>query len=604
MNAMCQEAVPRHAATAAIGQLRIIIGLAQGIAAWLLLRLVAPTPMSFAALALITAYVPVIAILEVGRMRSMRLARYIASSSVLLGAIAMYDVWRNPTQAFGVEHAVRVWPSFAAGFCSTIAVFMVNQLLEHRERGHHLFEHYAEHFEDSWMRAFQIAVSLVFSLLVWAVLHLGAELFGLIRVGWFRTMIDHDWFRYPASCAAFAAAIHITDVRPALLKGVRNVGLTLLSWLLPLVITVVTGFLIALLFVGVGPLWDTGHAASISLWACAVVILLVNATYKDGDPSALPSAVLRWTGRMAGPVVLLLALVAAYAIGLRVTQHGWTPDRVYSTAVATMALLYGTGYTVASAGRAGWLKTLERVNVAACLVMLTMLALLLSPVVDPSRLSVDSQLARLASGKVPPSQFDYQFLRFDGGRFGSQALERLARDQNPEVRLRATSMQRTDVRQSFPQVHSEPAAAEAALSHAAVYPKGASLPEDFRSADIASITQYQVNCLRGGAVCDIYVVADGTQGVTLIVRPDGDTPGTKPGRPNSGQVFQRDPGGKWVVTGSIDDLECPGVVQALREGKVMPLRPEHDDLLVNGLRLQFMPAVVGRKSCTPLSTQR
>jgi hypothetical protein len=43
---------------------------------------------------------------------------------------------------------------------------------------------------------------------------LGAGLFHLIHLEWFGTMIEHNWFRCPALAAAFAAAFHITDVRP------------------------------------------------------------------------------------------------------------------------------------------------------------------------------------------------------------------------------------------------------------------------------------------------------------------------------------------------------------------------------------------------------
>ena len=80
------------------------------------------------------------------------------------------------------------------------------------------------------MRGFQLVVSLIFALLVWGVLNLGAELFGLIHITAIRTLIEHNWFRSPALAMAFAAPVHLTDVRPSLLRGVRNVGLTLLSW--------------------------------------------------------------------------------------------------------------------------------------------------------------------------------------------------------------------------------------------------------------------------------------------------------------------------------------------------------------------------------------
>jgi Domain of unknown function (DUF4153) len=606
-------------ATASIGRGRLAIGLFQGIVAWLLLRLVSPPlyyvasavkemhgpywsslhPIMFAALALVTAYVPLIAIAEMGRMRRRTLAIYLALASAVVAGLAAYDIWRDPTQYWGVDPSVRVWPSFTLGLCTTLGLFIVNQLLEHRERGDALFTQYADHFEDSWMRGFQLVVSFVFALLVWGLLELGAELFHLIHLDWFRTMVEHNWFRCPALAMAFAAAIHITDVRPTLLKGVRNVGLTLLSWLLPIVVALGAGFLVALLFVGVKPLWATGHAASILLWACAITVMLLNAAYKDGDPSNLPPAALRWTGRMAGPIVLALALLASYAIGLRVFQYGWTPERVFSAAVALMALVYGAGYTYASVRRETWLTALERVNVAASLIILGLLALLLSPVADPARLSVNSQLRRLAGAEISPAKFDYQFMRFDGGRFGTQALARLAEAPDEDVRSRAARMQQTKTRTFRPRGEPDPAVTEPAFSHATIYPKNTQLPEDFRNSDFSKPGQFGVGCLQNGTPCDIYVLPYGAPGeLAIIVRVDNENLGSRSVRFSMpGQLFQRDREGHWVNTGSFSDMRCASIVDALREGRVTSVRPDYDDLLVNGIRLHFYRSARSEEGC-------
>ncbi len=615
-----QEPPRSPEATAAIGRLRLAIGFLQGIVAWWLLRLVPPLlyvvgpnsnhtralfwserhPMLFAAAALVTAFIPAIAIAEVGRMRRKTLVLYLGLASAVIAALAAYDLWRDPIQYMGSNITPRVWPSFQLSFCTAIALFVVNQLLEHRERGHALFTAYAEHFEDSWMRGFQLFVSLIFTLLVWGILELGAALFDLIHVSVFRTMIEHNWFRCPALATAFAAAIHLTDVRPALLRGMRNVGLTLLSWLLPLVVALGAGFLLALLFVGLKPLWSTRHAASILLWACAITLFLLNAAYKDGGPSNLPPVVLRWAGRIAGPMMLLLALIASYAILLRVQQYGWTPDRVLSTAVALMALVYSLGYTYAASRRGTWLSAVQTVNVSASWVILAILALLLTPLADPERMSVQSQMSRLARGHVPPGKFDYQFLRFDSGRFGTNALSRLANGPNAEARSRAALMQGTKERRYFGRGEPNPAATEAAFSHATVYPAGAQLPEEFRNADWSRDAGFNLDCLRNGASCDIYVVPYGPAGETaVIVRAYGTTNDMVPAYDAGllSQLFQRGPQGKWVQEGHFTHINCPSVVAALREGKVVSARPEHDDLIVAGVRLNFSAPWQANNQC-------
>jgi hypothetical protein len=602
------EALDSARATASIGRSRLAIGLFQGVVAWLLLRLVAPSypvasavkqthapywasqhPMAFAALALITAYVPLIAIAEIGRMRRRMLVIYLGMASAIVAGLAAYDIWRDPIQYWGGEPGSRVWPSFTVSFCTTLGLFIANQLLEHRERGNTLFTHYADYFEDSWMRAFQLVLSIIFALLVWALLELGGELFHLIHLEWFQTMIAHNWFRCPALAVAFAAAVHITDVRPALLTGVRNVGLTLFSWLLPIVVTLGAGFVVALAFVGVKPLWATNHAASILLWACAITVMLLNAAYKDGDPSNLPPAVLRWTGRMAGPVALALALLGSYAIGLRVYQHGWTPERVFSAAVAFMAVVYGAGYTYASVLRKTWLAPLASVNVAASLLILGILALVLSPAADPARLSVNSQLRRLTRGEILPGKFDYGFLRFESGRFGTEALARLADDANDDVRERAARVQQTRTRTYHAPGEPDPAVSEPAFSHATVYPRDARLPDDFRSTNFPKTSQVVPLCMRDGTPCDIYILPYGAlNDSAIIVSPHKPQLGERaPYFVLEGHVFQRDREGKWIHIGTLAGMGCPNIVAALRDGKVTTVRPEYDDLLVDGVRIHF-----------------
>lgn len=598
---------------------RLMVGFLQGIAAWLLLRVVSPEPYSaagkaashtlywsdrhpvlFAAATLVTAFIPVIYITEAGRMRRRALVTYMGLAAATLLGLAAYDLWRDPLEYFGTVVHARVWPSFTLCLCVAMGLFIANQLLEHRERGYSLWDGYAEHFEDSWMRGFQLVVSLIFALLVWGVLNLGAELFGLIHISAIRTLIDHNWFRSPALAMAFAASVHLTDVRPSLLRGVRNVGLTLLSWLLPLVVVLGASFLVTLVFVGLRPLWNTRHAASILLWACAIALVLLNAAYKDGDASNVPPAVLRWAGRVAGPTMLLLALLAFYAIVLRVQQYGWTPDRVRSAVVALIAIVYGAGYTYAALRSGAWLLAVQKVNVGASLAIIAILTLLLTPLADPGRISVESQMSRLASGRQPPGKFDYQFLRFDSGQYGTRALAQLAASADTGVRSRAKLMQEATKRDYMRRGVPDPAETEPRLSHAAIYPDGAQLPPDFHPSEDDVNGLSSIDCLKNGSPCDIYIVPYGAKGdVAVIVRsydPNAATD-TLPFAVMPGRLYQRDPAGAWVRTGQFDHTNCPAVIAALRAGNIESVPPGHDDLVVAGVRLRFTDTRENEHGC-------
>ena len=596
---MTDETTAEPAPPALTGPLRLGIGFAQGLAAWLLLELVwsgsnsdgalalkpdafwsMRHPAAFAALVLVTAFVPVVALAELGRMRWKRLAAYLAAAAIALVLLTVHDISRDPLDYGSLMP--RIWPSFTLVFCGGIMLFIVNQLLEFRETGERFYTHYSLHFEESWMRAFQFVLSLVFVGLVWAVLLLGAALFDLIHISAFSTLLDKNWFRCPVLGMAFAASVHITDVRPALLRGMRNLGLTLLGWLLPLVTVLAAAFLAALVLTGVEPLWQTRRAASILLTAVSVMLVLLNAAYKDGDPAHAPPAILRWAGRLAGPVMLALALLAAWAILLRVGQYGWTPQRVRSAATAAMAVLYGAGYAWASADRTTWLKRLERVNVTASFAMLAVFAALLTPLADPDRIAVSSQVSRLHAGKVTPEKFDYSLLRFAAGRAGTAALTALTRDPNPDIAGRARRALASKERYAII-ANPDPAMTEAPFTHAAIYPKGAVLPQDFRAKDWQEESAYDAPCLRNGTPCDIFVLP-GSAAPTLIIHRTA-----APGNEDGGAVYARDPSGAWHRSGTLNNLRCPAVIAALRAGKVTSIRPQYDDLMAAGTRLDMTP---------------
>ena len=76
-------------------------------------------------------------------------------------------------------------------------------------------------------------------------LELGAALFGLLGMGLLEAILRERWFFLPALALATMLAIHATDVQPGLIRGIRDLGLTLLSWLLPVLAVIAAVFLAA-----------------------------------------------------------------------------------------------------------------------------------------------------------------------------------------------------------------------------------------------------------------------------------------------------------------------------------------------------------------------
>jgi hypothetical protein len=378
---------------------------------------------------------------------------------------------------------------------------------------------YTTHFDVAWKLAVQGALAAAFTGAFWGLLRLGAGLFELIDIDVFIELLQERWFAIPATALAVSAALHLTDVRAGIVRGIRTLGLSLLSWLLPLMTLIAAGFLATLVFTGVQPLWDTQFATALLLIAFGALVVLLNATYQDGHAERAAPHVLRYPGSLAALVLVPLIALACYALFLRVEQYGWTATRIYASASALVAAFYAVGYAFAAIRSEPWLKRIEQWNFYGALLTLAVLLALFSPIADPYRISVASQVARLESGAVKPEQFDFANLRWEGGRFGQAALERLkATTEGPradyvrEVASRALVATNRSVRRVDPDI---------ARGNVNVHPAGTTLPPAFLAQDWSGVAAPA--CIQGlrTASCDAWLMdldADGMDEIAVLDR--------------------------------------------------------------------------------------
>lgn len=239
-------------------------------------------------------------------------------------------------------------------------------------------------------------------------------------------MLRERWFFEPALALATMVAIHATDIQPGLIRGIRDLGLSLLSWLLPVLAVIVALFLASLLVVSVAPLWATHFAGKLLLTTCAVLIVLINCAYQDGSTERTAPWIKRAAIRLAAGCLLPLAGLALWALTLRVRQYGWTPDRVFAAALILTAACYAIGYLAAMLRRGNALRLLETTNATSAYIILATILALFSPLADPARIMVANQIARLRAGTVSIDKFDFLALRLDGARWGDDALRAMA----------------------------------------------------------------------------------------------------------------------------------------------------------------------------------
>jgi hypothetical protein len=576
---------------------RLAIGLGQGAALWWLYRSAAlfgrvcetaetcardlhwpaTQPEVFGPLAMILVMVPVLMLAGVGRMRWPVLLGWAVAATAFLALLGWHGVVSQGTSEYGSGRYPPFLPWPMPLFAAT-ALFIGHHLVLPADLERRWIAAFPTYFDTAWKAGVQLALSIGFVGAFWLLLFLGAALFNVIGLEFLGDMIAKDWFAIPVTTLMFATAVHLTDVRDGLIRGVRSVVLMLLSWLLLLMTVLVAGFLAALPFTGLDGLWETGSATALVLSAAAALIILINTAYQDGRADNLPPTILRAAVRVAAVLLTPLVVIAFWGLALRIGQHGLTPDRIIAAACAVIGAWYAAGYGFAALGPfwrkgADWMQPLERTNIATAVLEIAVILALFSPIADPARLSVADQMARLERGAVKPDQFDYRFLRFHSGKMGEAALARLAASPDPVIARSARNV--TAIESQWNDID------VGAPNRTPVYevvPVGAILPAGF--AVPVPPTDPRASTCRTEASC--------------VVRPvDFDDDGSPEILLATNQIIQlwtRKADGTWGATGSWNSRGCDrqgtrtDARELLRSGAIRAVEPAWPDLELDGVR--------------------
>jgi hypothetical protein len=565
-----------------LGLLRMAVGLLQGVMLFALTETLktriwpGSAPVAYGALGGALIFAPLVLIGDLAAFRRSTLIVWTLAAAAIAAVLAGYDVWRDlgdaARQAPG-RNPIPLSPALLVVIAS--GLFIGNHLLEASEIEGRALAAYPSYFEPVWKHAVQIALALLFAGVFWGLLFLGAALFDAIDIHVLADFIKEPAFAWPATTTAFAVAVHLTDVRVGLVRGVRTLALTLFAWLTPVLALLTGGFLLMLPFTGLHPLWNTKAAATILLSCASALILLLNAAYQDG--SSAPSLVMRNTVRAAALILGPLALLAGIGVGLRIQAYGLTPQRILAAAWTAVAACYALGYAFAALTPGPWMRPLERTNIVVAWVILGLIAALYSPIADPARLSVADQVSRLARGLTRPETFDYGFLRFQTARFGRSALARLATRHGGEAdhEIAARAGAAAKLAHSWERPSYRPKDLTGRFS---VYPKGQALPPGFADQDWIKAGGAP-QCLQ--QTCEAYLVdLDGDGQAEVLVNRFGAL-----------TAYHRGEDGLWRQIGAFATGGCEDISKALRSGNIrtVPALP-HADLEVAGRRLAFNPA--------------
>ncbi len=596
-------------AARALGVARIAIGLVQGLILYVLSEQLQDRTrltmhgMLLHSLLLMGLFIPTMVISGLSHMRVRKLGLWVLLLALLIPALMVHDIWRTDLSAWLLEPALGAWrdsaryvshPSPQLMLLLPLGLFIAQAMVLAGSHDRRWVAGYPSYFAWAWKLSLQVIFAALFIAALWLILFTGAALFELLKIHFLGNLIGRSWFFIPVTTLACAAAMHLTDVKPAIIANMRKLLLTMLSWLLPLAVLIVAGFLVSLCSNGLQPLWVTGHATAVLLGTAALMVVLINMVYQDGlSTEAPPERLIVWSLRAACALLLPLVALAVYALGLRVSQYGWTPERLYGALGIAVASIYAAGYAIALR-RAERLAGLAPVNVSASFAILAVSLATLSPLADPARIAVADQLARVRSGQIAPEQMDLPFMRDDGQRYGVRALAEITQSSDPQLAsLREKSQLALQSKNGWQIGAADEERKREVGSNVRMHPAGRELPLEISLKYWPSYVRHDAvpECLRSGASeCDGYFIRPpGARRDQLLIIDMYSKP----------MLLAQDAEDDWEILGTFPiDSSCLPLLRDILEGKGLQWKASSQyELRLGQVAVPLVPSKPGEATC-------
>jgi hypothetical protein len=390
-------------------------------------------------------------------------------------------------------------------------------------------------FAGAWGLTVRYVAGFAFAAVFWLLVFLSDALLSLVQVGVIEWVLEAEWLVFALTGGVLGLALAVAyELRTALPP---DIPLRLLRLLALPVLVVVAVFLVAVPLRGLGEVFGALSAAGTLLAVALVMITLISVVLDRGDAQMEASRLVRRCARVQAVLLPLVSGLAAWAIGQRVAQYGWTPDRVLAACAGGALLGYGLLYAGAALRRTGWEARIRAVNTWMPLAAILLCAAVLSPVLDPGRISAQSQMSRFLDGRLAAEDLPLWELGHEWGRPGQAVLARLEEMSTAEgspLAAQLDALRGADSRWEY-QSSQEPArmasmAAEL-VERMPVVPAGSGLSPE----DLDGLAEFQLNELLGGCR---RLLPGGEPGCIMVAgqfRPDGGAEGI---------ILHRLPGGQ------------------------------------------------------------
>ncbi|MFO1426885.1 MAG: hypothetical protein U1F11_07905 [Steroidobacteraceae bacterium] len=286
-------------------------------------------------------------------------------------------------------------------------------------------------FDAAWRNKLTLAEALLFTGVFWLLLGLWAALFRTLDIRFFEELFREPLFVYPVTALAFGIALHLVGRIDRIIDVVLAQLLGLLKWSRrwPGSSSCCSRSRCCR---GCRDCCCTGSAAlgaTWMLWLVAVTVLLLNAAYQAGDREAPYGRGLGAAMRAVPPLLLVVALTAAYSLLVRVAQLGLTVGRYWGSSPRPWPA--STRWpTHPRAAPRPWMSLLGG-RIRDRRAARALLLLSLTPLLSPYWLSAASQYRLVTRNESRERREDaLRYLRFDTGHYGLRARA------SPRARIR------------------------------------------------------------------------------------------------------------------------------------------------------------------------
>jgi hypothetical protein len=414
----------------------ITISLIQGILLTLLYQSVEhkiwPSTEPIWLISLVTASIsfPLLTLLSITKTNSKATVKYLLPFTLLLSVLGAYVGYQQEPIEFVNNGSVIGIFCFTALIAAFKALMYIQQYLSHEEIS------YSSLFKLSWRNFIIFGECWLFVLIFWGILHLGAGLFSVLEIEFFKELLRKDWFVIPVLNLAFGFAIIVFRNIIFTVDNISTILQTLIKFLLPALTIVSLGFLATLPFTGLDTLWKTGTGSLLVMWLQALTLFFVNAVYQDASHERPYHNILHRLIFIGVAVLPIYSLISFYGLWLRIDQYGLTVDRCWAVLICVLLACFSFGYLIGIIKkRDAWLETLSKVNISMGIVVLVSMLLVNSPLLNFQSISASSQLSRLHDSEITYDEFDYQYFDRSLGRQGYIELQKLKtelKDSAPE----------------------------------------------------------------------------------------------------------------------------------------------------------------------------